>query len=155
MRHFHGISEWAQAVGQEIGISPWRTITQQDINTFAQVTDDHQWIHTDVERARSEGPYGGPIVHGYLTLALAPAFMREVYNIHGLKMGVNYGSNKVRFPAPVLAGGEVRGRIELLSVAPAASGVESIIKLTIEQQERDGVVPKPACVAEIVSRLYE
>lgn len=155
MRVYHGIDDFARDAGQEIGVSEWRTVTQEDIDVFAKVTNDQQWIHVDTERAAAS-PFGTTVVHGYLTLALVPGLVRTVFNIDGLSMGVNYGSNKVRYPAPVPAGATVRARVKLLSVERSEAWTQSAIQVTIEQQGTgDGPAPKPGCVAEIISRLYE
>lgn len=153
MRIFKGIDEFAQCVGGEIGVTEWRTITQEDINAFAKVTNDHQWIHVDTERAAS-GPFGATLVHGYMTLSLASGFLFDTYRIDGLSVGVNYGSNKVRYPAPVLVGSRVRGRIKLLSVDREDKWAQSTVQVTVEQ-ELNGEAKKPGCVAEVISRLYE
>ena len=134
-------------VGQHLGYSEWRTITQDQVNQFADATDDHQWIHVDIERAK-KGPFGGPIAHGYLTLALAPALMAEVYEVKGIKMGVNYGCGKVRFITPVPVGGRVRLGAVLSSVDEVAGGLQANIELTFEIEG----VERPACVAEGIYR---
>ncbi|MCG2623119.1 MaoC family dehydratase [Arthrobacter sp. I2-34] len=153
MRIFNGIDDFAQCVGEEIGVTEWRTITQDDIDAFAKVTNDHQWIHVDTERAAS-GPFGTTLVHGYMTLALVSGFLFDTYRIDGLSMGVNYGSNKVRYPAPVLVGSSVRGRIRLVSVDREDKWAQSTVQVTVEQ-ELNGEAKKPGCVAEVVSRLYK
>ena len=112
MRSFTSLAEFAEAKGEHLGYSPWRDITQPQVNLFADATDDHQWIHVDPERA-AESPFGGTIAHGYLTLALLPVFMTEIFSIGGLRMGINFGLNKVRFPSPVKVGARVRGGAEL------------------------------------------
>ncbi|GAA1498704.1 MaoC family dehydratase [Paeniglutamicibacter kerguelensis] len=147
------MDDFAQCVGEEIGVTEWRTITQEDIDAFAKVTNDHQWIHVDTERAAS-GPFGTTLVHGYLTLSLVSGFMFNTYRIDGLSMGVNYGSNKVRYPAPVLVGSRVRGRVKLVSVDREGTWAQSTVQVTVEQ-ELNGEAKKPGCVAEVVSRLYE
>lgn len=153
MRTFNGIDDFARHVGEEIGVTEWRTITQADINAFADVTNDHQWIHVDTERAAA-GPFGTTLVHGYLTLSLVSGFMFDTYRVDGLSMGVNYGSNKVRYPAPVLAGSRVRGRIKLVALDRQENSAQSTVQVTVEQ-EFNGEAKKPGCVAEVVSRLYE
>ena len=153
MRIFNGIDDFAQCVGEEIGVTEWRTITQEDINAFAKVTNDHQWIHVDTERAAS-GPFGTTLVHGYLTLSLVSGFLFDSYRIDGLSMGVNYGSNKVRYPAPVFVGSRVRGRIKLVALDREDNWAHSTVQVTVEQ-ELNGEAKKPGCVAEVVSRLYE
>src|SRR5947199_4573986 len=101
MRVFHNVEEILAAVGEQLGTSEWVKITQERVDTFADATDDHQWIHVDVDRARAESPFGGPIAHGYLSLSLLPSLGWQIYTTEGARMGVNYGSNKVRYPAPV------------------------------------------------------
>ena len=146
MRVFSGLEELAAAAGEQLGVSEWHTVTQQQVDEFARATGDEQWIHVDPVRAAA-GPFGAPIAHGYLTLSLVPMLVREVYAIEGLAMGVNYGCNKVRFPAPVPVGSRVRGAVELLSVTPAAMGSQVTTRVTIELEGSD----KPACVAETVA----
>ena len=152
MRVFNGVEDLARSVGQEIGVSEWRVITQRDIDAFAEVTNDQQWIHVDAERA-AQGPFGTTVAHGYLTLSLIPGLVRTVYQVDGLAMAVNYGSNKVRYPAPVPTGATVRARVKLLSVDRTEAWAQSVIQVTIERQEAGD--QKPGCVAEIISRLYE
>lgn len=148
MKVFNGIGELGKAVGTHLGYSPWHTVTQQQIDLFADATDDHQWIHVDPEKAAA-GPFGTTIAHGYLTLSLVPKLAWRVYRVEGLAMSVNYGCNKVRFPAPVPAGSRVRAGVELVSLAPGPNGVNSISRVTIEREGAD----KPVCVAETVSVL--
>ena len=148
MRTFQGIDEFAEAIGTHLGHSDWRTVSQEQVDLFAEVTDDHQWIHTDPERART-GPFDGPIVHGHLTLSLVPALLREIYRVEGLSMVVNYGMNKVRFPSAVPVGSRLRASAELISIAPRPQGDQATVQVTIEIDGSD----KPACVAEIVSLL--
>jgi acyl dehydratase len=137
-----------QRAGQHLGYSEWHAVTQEQVNLFADATGDHQWIHVDIERAKA-GPFKAPIAHGYLTLSLVPMLSQEIYRIEGLKMGINYGSNKVRFPHPVLVGARVRAGAELVGVDEVTGGVQVITKFTVEIENQ----PKPACVAEIVSRF--
>jgi Acyl dehydratase len=152
MRTFESVDDFAQAVGGDLGVSPWHAISQEDVDQFARITNDEQWIHVDPERAKT-GPFGTTVAHGYLTLALIPGFMRSIYAITGQTLGVNYGSNKVRYPAPVPVGSRVRGRAKLLSVERTDAWSQAVIQMTIEQE--GGEAPaKPACVAEIVSRIY-
>lgn len=146
MRVFNGIEQLQAAVGEHLGYSDWHEITQEAVNQFADATGDHQWIHVDVEKAKS-GPFGGTIVHGYMTLSLLPMLSWEVYKVDGVKMGINYGSNKVRFPTPVPVGSRVRGGFELASVEPSALGYTVTMKATIEIEGG----PKPACVAESIA----
>lgn len=148
MRTFEDIAHLQQAVGTHLGYSEWHTITQEQINTFARATGDHQWIHVDPVEA-STGPFGTTIAHGYLTLSLVPQLIWEIYDVKGVKMGVNYGAEKLRFPAPVPVDSKVRAGVELLSVVPAGGGhkVNALVIL-----ERDGG-DKPVCVVETVSML--
>ena len=126
------------------------TVSQPQVNLFADATNDHQWIHVDIERAKA-GPFGGPIAHGYLTLSLAPGLMEQVLILKGISMGVNYGCNKVRFPSPVPVGSEVRMGASLLSVEDVAGGAQYIVELTFEVKG----ATKPSCVAECIYRAYE
>ncbi|MBO9520620.1 MAG: MaoC family dehydratase [Nocardioidaceae bacterium] len=148
MRTFQGIAELEQAVGTHLGYSDWHEVTQAQIDTFADATGDHQWIHVDPEKAAA-GPFGTTIAHGYLTLSLVPMLVWEVYVVEGIRMGVNYGANKVRFPAPVPVGSKVRAGVELLSVTPGSGGYQVVARVTIEAEG----AAKPACVVETVSVL--
>ncbi|MGM1058506.1 MaoC family dehydratase, partial [Saccharothrix sp. Mg75] len=148
MRVFANLDELAAAKGEHLGFGDWHEITQDEINLFADATGDHQWIHVDLEKAAA-GPFGAPVAHGYLTLSLIPMLVRDVYTVQGLKMGVNYGLNKVRFPSPVTVGSRVRAGAELTEVADTAQGKQAVVKVTVEI---DGH-PKPACVAETVVLL--
>jgi acyl dehydratase len=145
MRTFTSLDEVAGAVGQELGTGDWLEITQDRVNTFADATDDHQWIHVDVERAAS-GPFGGPIAHGYLTLSLIPHLGTTVFAFDTPGAKLNYGLNKVRFPNPVKVGQRVRDHVTLLAVDDLPMGKQVTMKHVIEI---DGV-DKPACVAEMV-----
>jgi acyl dehydratase len=145
---FHGIEEFADVVGTHLGHSDWHTITQEQIDLFAAATGDHQWIHVDRERA-AHGPFGSTIAHGYLLLSLVPKLVLRVYRVEGLTMGVNYGCDRVRFPAPVPVGSQVRAGVELMSLIPRATGVQAMARVTIERAGAS----KPACVAETVSLL--
>jgi acyl dehydratase len=145
---FHGIKDYEQAVGTHLGHSDWHTVTQEQIDLFAEATGDHQWIHVDPQRAAA-GPFGTTIAHGYLTLSLVPRLVWQVYTVEGLRMGLNYGSNKVRFPAPVPVGSRVRAGIELISLTPTALGLQSVTRVTIEVDGSE----KPGCVAETVAVL--
>jgi acyl dehydratase len=140
MKVFHGIPELEAAVGTHLGHSAWHRISQEQVQQFADATGDHQWIHLDVEKAKA-GPFGGTIAHGFLTLSLLPMLAAEVYRIEGVKMGVNYGAEKLRFPAPVPVSSEVRAGVELLSIKPASLGYQIATRVTIEIQGGD----KPAC----------
>ncbi|GHF37622.1 acyl dehydratase [Amycolatopsis bartoniae] len=148
MRVFSSLDEFTAAVGEQLGTSEWHTVTQDQVNTFADATGDHQWIHVDVEKA-NQGPFGGPIAHGFLTLSLLPVLGSETYRVDGLKMGINYGLNKVRFPQPVRVGAKVRGSAELAEVTDVPGGKQAVVRWTVEI---DGEA-KPACVAEFVVRL--
>lgn len=148
MKTFDGLGELEKAVGTHLGYSDWHTITQERINLFADATGDHQWIHVDPERA-AKGPFGTTVAHGFLTLSLLPMLAGEVYTVEGLSMGVNYGANKVRFPAPVPVGSRVRAGVELISLTPASLGFQAVSKVTVEIEG----VSKPACVVESVAVL--
>ena len=150
MKTFHSYAQVAACAGQEVCVTDWITITQEQVNLFAQATGDHQWIHVDPERAKS-GPFGGPIAHGYLTLSLAPSLIPEIVQVHGFSMGVNYGCEKVRFPSPVPVGSNLRAGAELVGVDDVAGGVQVSMKLTFEVEGAS----KPSCVAEVVYRYYE
>ena len=145
MRVFHGIDELAAAVGEQLGQSEWHEITQEQVNLFADATGDHQWIHVDPAKA-ADGPFGGTIAHGYLTLSLLPVLVAEIFRVEGVSMGLNYGTNKVRFPAPVPVGSMVRASVQLVELSPIAIGSQAVIRVTIEI---DGG-SKPACVADVV-----
>ncbi len=136
--------------GRTLGQSGWHAVDQDKITRFADATGDHQWIHIDPQRA-AQGPYGTTIAHGYLTLSLIPMLSAEVVKVQGARMGVNYGLNKVRFPAPVPAGSKVRATFELLSVEDVEGGVQVVSRVTVEREGGD----KPVCVAETVSRSYQ
>lgn len=146
MRVFHGLEELSAAVGDHLGYSSWHQITQDQIDEFARATGDEQWIHVDPQRSAS-GPFGATIAHGFLTLSLIPMLVREVYHVDDLAMGVNYGCNKVRFPAPVPVGSRIRAGVELMSVTSASLGSQIATRVTIELQGSD----KPACVAETLA----
>jgi acyl dehydratase len=144
-----GLDELRGRAGQHLGYSEWLEVTQDRVNLFADATDDHQWIHVDVERAKS-GPFGGTIAHGFLTLSLLIALWTDLLELRGIEMAVNYGLNKVRFPAPVPAGSSIRLGATLTSVTDVKGGVEAVIDAVIE---RDGS-EKPVCVAQVVHRYY-
>ncbi|MEC8729734.1 MAG: MaoC family dehydratase [Actinomycetota bacterium] len=137
-------------MGEHLGYSPYVSISQEQVNQFAEATGDHQWIHIDVERATS-GPFGAPIAHGYLTLSLGPALYPQVVSIGGFSMGVNYGTNKVRFMSPVKVGSNLRLGVKLLDVTDISGGIQSTMEFTFECEGAD----KPSCVAEVVFRSYE
>ena len=150
MRTFQTLAELAALVGQEVAVSDWITITQEQVNQFAQATGDHQWIHVDVERAKA-GPFGGPIAHGFLTLSLIPKFFESSFEIAQSRMGVNYGLNKVRFMAPVPVGSRLRARMKLLKCEPIDNqGVQMIWEVAVQRAGSD----KPVCVAESIVRRY-
>jgi acyl dehydratase len=148
-RVFTSADELVAAVGQEVGVSEWLGIDQKRIDLFAEATGDHQWIHVDPARAK-DGPFGTTIAHGYLTLSLLPDLVSQIMRVDGLRMGINYGVNKVRFPAPVPVGSQLRARAELVDVSEAGGGVQVTAKVTIEREGGD----KPVCVAESVSRYF-
>lgn len=137
-------------VGRELAVGDWFEITQERISRFADVTEDRQWIHVDEERARTESPYGGTVAHGFLTLSLLPHLCSECMVVRGVRMGVNYGLNRVRFMAPVPAGSRVRARLELRACERLPGGMQVVMQVTVEVEGSD----KPACVAELVSRRY-
>jgi acyl dehydratase len=138
-------------IGQEIAVTDWFNVTQERIQQFADATLDHQWIHVDVERARRESPFKAPIAHGFLTLSLLPHFMHEALEIkQGVRLGVNYGLNRVRFVSPVRAGSNIRARIVLQTLKEVPNGMEAVFNASVEVE--DG--KKPCCVAEWVVRYY-
>ena len=145
-----GLDRLKEAEGKELGTSDWHEVTQKDIDTFADVTGDHQWIHVDPERAR-DTPFGGTIAHGYYTLSLAPRFSEEIVKFEGFAFAVNYGLDKVRFPAPLPVGGKVRMSARLASVEPIQGGAQITLVLTFEHEGGE----KPVCVAETLARVYE
>lgn len=148
-RVFTSAEELRAAVGEELGSSDWLEVDQKRIDLFADATGDHQWIHVDPERAAG-GPFGSTIAHGYLTLSLLPAFVPQIIRVDGVRMGINYGVNKVRFPAPVPVGSRLRARAGLTDVSDVDGGVQLTTKVTVE---REGGA-KPVCVAESVSRFF-
>jgi acyl dehydratase len=150
MKTLQNLSELPALVGQDVAVSDWLTITQEQINQFAEATGDHQWIHVDVEKAKA-GPFGAPIAHGFLTLSLIPRFFETSIRVLGTRMGVNYGLNKVRFTAPVPVGSRLRGRLKLLACEPIDNdGVQVTWLVTVEREGSD----RPVCIAESVSRRY-
>jgi acyl dehydratase len=148
MRIFDNVDAFAAAKGEHLGYSDWHTVTQEQVNLFAEATGDHQWIHVDTERA-AQGPFGGTIAHGYLTLSLIPRLAQQIYTVTNLTMGINYGSNKVRFPATVPVGSRIRAGSELLDVVDAKLGKQFVVRTTVEIEGAE----KPACVAETVVLL--
>jgi acyl dehydratase len=149
MKTITGLEELKAAEGEILGTSDWHEVTQADVDAFADVTGDHQWIHVDVERAK-ETPFGGTIAHGYYTLSLLPKFSYGMYSFDGFAFGLNYGLNKVRFPAPLPVGQKVRMRAELVAVDEVPGGIQITTKATFETEGGE----KPVCVAESLARLY-
>jgi acyl dehydratase len=149
MRTITGLAELKQAEGEDLGTSDWHQVTQEAIDAFADVTGDHQWIHVDPERAK-ETPFGGTIAHGYYTLSLAPMFTEQVMSLEGFAFAVNYGLNKVRFPAPVPVGSRVRATVKLAALEEIPGGAQIMLELTFEVEGGE----KPACVAQTLARVY-
>ncbi len=147
--HVKSIEDLTSLVGTHLGYSEYRTVTQEQVNLFAEATGDHQWIHVDPERAKS-GPFGQTIAHGYLTLSLIPVLLGGVMKVDGVAMGVNYGTNKVRFTSPVPVGSEVRAGATLASVEAVSGGVQVALDVIVEVKD----APKPSCVAQVVFRYY-
>ena len=145
----NGLDELKGRVGEELGVSDWHEVTQERINAFAEATEDFQWIHVDPERAK-ETPFGGTIAHGLYTLSLGPKFSYDMFTIEGIAFGLNYGYNKVRFPAPVPVDSKVRMRATLSEVTEIPGGVQFVVTQTFERDGGD----KPVCVAESVARVY-
>ncbi len=146
----NGIDQLKSLIGQTIGPSDWREVTQDDIDRFADITADHQWIHVDVERAKAESPFGTTVAHGNFTLSMIDGFRRSLMESTGFKIGVNYGWNRVRFPAPVPSGSRIRASVEALSVDDVGGGWHQIVqKWTVEVEGSE----KPVCVAESVGRV--
>lgn len=145
-----GIEGIRALVGTTLGPTEWLEVTQQRVDLFADATDDHQWIHVDVERARRESPYKNTIAHGYLTLSLVPHFMPQLLEVTGFAMGINYGTDRVRFPAPVPVGSRLRGSLVIDQVDEIRGGIQMLVTVTIDIEGSD----KPACVAVLVLRNY-
>ena len=145
---FNGIDEVRAAVGTHLGYSDWVTVTQEQVNTFAEATGDHQWIHVDVERAMAESPFGGPIAHGYLTLSLTNLFLPQVVDVQGVSLGVNRGTGNIRFPSPVPVGSRLRAGVELAEVVDVKGGIDTMMVITVEREGSE----KPVCVVESLSR---
>ncbi len=145
-----GIEGVKALAGRHLGYSEWHEVTQEQVDRFADATGDHQWIHVDPERAARESPFGGPVAHGYLTLALAPVLLSQIMRVSGITYGLNYGCNKVRFVSPVPVGAKVRAGAKVASVDEVQGGVQSVVEITFEIDGRE----KPACVAEVVYRYY-
>ncbi|NMC08487.1 MAG: MaoC family dehydratase [Candidatus Lokiarchaeota archaeon] len=142
------ISAFKTSIGKELGVTDWVQVTQENVNKFADATGDHQWIHVDVARAKKESPFGGPIAHGYLTLSMIASLLFALYEVKKTKLVINYGLNKVRFPAPVLVGARIRARATVVEVKDIEGGVEVELSVTIEIEGGT----KPACVAAVVYR---
>ena len=142
-----GVDAVIKAVGNHLGYSDWLEITQDRIDRFADATGDHQWIHVDPVRAK-DGPFGTTVAHGYLTMSLSNLFLPQIVDVQGFDLGVNYGVNKVRFPAPVPVGSRIRAGAELVEAKPVPGGVQTIVRITIEVEGGS----KPACIVEAVSR---
>jgi acyl dehydratase len=149
METITGLDELKDAEGKVLGTSDWHEVTQQDIDTFADVTGDHQWIHVDVERAK-ETPFGGTIAHGYYTLSLVPMLSQQVFAMEGFTFALNYGLNRVRFPAPLPVGGKVRLTAKVANVEEIPGGAQTTMEMTLEREGGD----KPVCVAETLVRVY-
>jgi acyl dehydratase len=150
VRVISSIDEGIETVGKELGVSKWIAIDQERINAFADATDDHQWIHVDVDRAKTESPYRTTIAHGFLTLSLIPGLSKDNYRVDNAKMGINYGLNKVRFLAPVPTGSRIRLRSELID---AKKVDEKTVDLTVRQTVELHGSDKPAAVAEVIARM--
>ncbi len=148
MRIFETVEDLAAAVGTEVGVSPWALVDQARVDAFADATDDHQWIHSDVERATS-GPFGGTIAHGYLTLSMLPGLANATYRITAGRARLNYGLEKVRFPAPVPVGARIRARIAFQALRPVPAGHQLLIGWTVDVENGT----RPACVAESIVLL--
>ena len=150
MRTISGLDELKRAEGEDLGTSDWHEVTQQAVDDFADVTGDHQWIHVDPERAK-ETPFGGTIAHGHYTLSLGPMLSDQIFALEGFAFAVNYGLDKVRFPAPLPVGSRVRMRARLTSLTDVPGGAQMSVECTFEREGGD----KPVCVAETVARVYE
>jgi acyl dehydratase len=147
--HVKSMEELNGLVGTHLGYGEYQSVTQEQVNLFADATGDHQWIHVDPERAKA-GPFGGPIAHGYLTLSMVPVLLNGVMKVDDVAMGVNYGTNKVRFTSPVPVGAEIRAGATLASVDEVAGGVQVALDVVVEVKD----APKPSCVAQVVFRYY-
>ena len=149
-RTVNGIDEVRALAGQDLGHSAWREVTQEEVNLFADATGDHQWIHVDPERAK-DGPYGRTIAHGYFTISLAPVLLNDIVDLQGVGTRINYGINKLRFPAPLPVGTRVRLAAKVQGIEEVAGGVQLTYAMTFEVEGQD----KPACAAEVVYRVME
>jgi acyl dehydratase len=150
MREFASLAEMRGLVGQEVAVTGWVAVEQERVQLFADATDDHQWIHLDVERCKKESPFGGPIAHGFLTLSMVSHLFESAVHMADAKMVVNYGLNKVRFPAPVPVGGRVRARLTLQKIEDIGGGAQLEWQVVVEREGGD----KPVCVAELLIRRY-
>ena len=150
MRDFANLDEMKAQIGREVALSPWFDITQERVNLFADATGDHQWIHVDEERARRESPFGGTVAHGFMTLSLLPGLLQGALRMVDMTMGLNYGLNKVRFPAPVPVGSRVRARLSIDAIEDVAGGAQIAWGVVVEREGGD----KPVCVAEFLMRRY-
>lgn len=150
MTTVNGLAGIKALEGKDWGTGEWMEITQERVNLFADATEDHQWIHVDVERAKN-GPFGAPIAHGFLTLSLVIALSRGTTQVGGIRMAINYGLNRVRFPSPVRVGSRIRAHIKNLSITDVEGGVQVVNEHTVEIEGQS----KPACVAEMIARYYE
>jgi acyl dehydratase len=149
MKTITGLEELKEAEGQILGTSDWHEVTQADVDAFADVTGDHQWIHVDVERAK-ETPFNGTIAHGYFTLSLIPLLSRQVFGMEGFTFALNYGLNRVRFPSPMPVGGKVRCTVKVAEVQEIPGGAQTTMEMTLEREGGE----KPVCVAETLVRAY-
>jgi acyl dehydratase len=150
MKTITGLEQLKQSEGEVLGTSDWHEVTQADIDTFADVTGDHQWIHVDVERAK-ETPFAGTIAHGYFTLSLIPMLSSQVFGMEGFTFALNYGLNRVRFPAPMPVGGKIRLTVKVAKVEEIPGGAQTTMEMTLEREGGE----KPVCVAETLVRTYE
>jgi acyl dehydratase len=142
-----GIDGLKAKVGEHLGYSDWVEITQEQVNLFADATGDHQWIHVDPERAKA-GPFGGPIAHGYLTLSISNELLPQILEVRGVSLGVNYGAERIRFPAPVPVGSRLRAGAELVDVSEVTGGIQTLVRVTLEVEGGT----KPVCIIDSVSR---
>jgi acyl dehydratase len=149
-KEYDGIADFETYVGEHLGYSDWHQVTQKEIDLFAEATGDHQWIHVDPEKAAT-GPYGKTIAHGYLTLSLVPILVQQIYRVTGLAMQVNYGSDKLRFPAPVRVDSRIRAGAELLKVERNDKGGRATVRVTVEVEGND----RPACVVDTIAAMVD
>ncbi|MBV9637974.1 MAG: MaoC family dehydratase [Mycobacteriaceae bacterium] len=147
---YDGVAGFEAHVGEHLGYSDWRRVTQEEIDLFADATGDHQWIHVDPEKAAS-GPYGKTIAHGYLTLSLVPVLVQQIYKVTGLSMQINYGADKLRFPAPVPVDSRIRAGAELLKVERSKNGGRATVRVTVEVEG----ATRPACVVETIAMMAD